>query len=252
MASKKSPKKNFFDRLFDEHGNFVVYTHEELFGSETPKVDVLLTCSNKEGWTLEQRRMLPDGLRQGKATHIIMNMSYDQVEDELPFIRIMVCGILYRDSENLPESDVLMVMVLTQAPKPEIMEELGFKPTKRPGIYRSAISIFENQIVMVLDQLSNTLPNAPFKCFSRSQKARQDAYNTLMMYDFPGYSPSVRGALAQIAALTEQEVDEFSVEMRDSLMASMSEAGASNEEPFADVSTNEMIAAVEEYLRKQL
>ena len=64
--------------------------------------------------------------------------------------------------------------------------------------------------------------------------------------------PAARETLAQIAALTEEEVDNLSGEMSNAFMAGLSGTSRKdNSEPFADAPTDEMIDAVENYLRKQ-
>ena len=147
MSKKKKPKKKYLSRLLNTEGNFILYTHEELFGEKGIKADVAFTGDKAKGWTPEVNRnpKMPDGIRQSDASHIFMNFAYDQIDTDLPFMRTMAMGILFRNENNLTEDEVLLIDVFTKEPDPRILEELQFYPTKRPGIYRSKLSIFNNQ-----------------------------------------------------------------------------------------------------------
>jgi len=256
MGSNKRRQKKYLSRLLGEEGNLIHYKHEELFGDGGAKIDILFTSKASGGWDAEARKLMPDGLRHSNAEHIIINFAYDLIDTDLPFIRTLANGILYREEHDLSQDDVLLALAFTKHPDPRILDELEYYPTKRPGIYRSRMPIFSDQIVMVLDELSNTLWNASFKCFSRSQKSRQDAYKLLAKHDFPGYPAHMREALAMIAELTEEEVDNFNSPDNDKsegLMAAM--MGPSDDEDegsLDDVTSEEMVAAVEAYLREQL
>ena len=106
---------------------------------------------------------------------------------------------------------------------------------------------------MVLNDLSNALYNAGFKCFARSQKARQDAYNVLRKHGFPGRPPEVRSALRLIVALTEEEVDNFHTTEHKAIMAAFEgPPGKKGVEPFSDTTPEEIIAEIESYLQDHL
>ena len=249
MAAAKKPKKKFLNRIFGEDGEMAHYTHEQLFGDGVPKVDMLLT-SQTGSLTPQQRAAMPDGLRQSSALQMILNFAYD--DTELPFLRTIACGVLRRREYKLTEKDLLLVVVYRADPDPELMADFGYEPTARPAIYRSSVDIFKGVMVMALGELSGALYNANFKVFARSQAARREAYNTLARAGFPNMHPAARETLAQIAALTEEEVDNLSGEMSNAFMAGLSGTSRKdNSEPFADAPTDEMIDAVEKYLRKQ-
>lgn len=251
MAAKKNRKRNFLDQLFDENGNLIRYTHEDLFGDQPPKVDMLL--KPKRGKTFDNvRTALPDGLAQTTGRYMLINYLYGEVDNERPFIRTMACGVLYRQEHNLRQQDVALFVVFIYQPVPGLLDDLGFEPTKRPGVYRSTLGIFADQTVIILQELSNALHNATFKIFARSQKARQDAYKTMLRQDITKMPPGMRTVLAQIAAMTEEEVDNFDEGMAASFNRAISGNGQSEQEPLTELSPAEISKAVEEYLRAQL
>jgi Domain of unknown function (DUF4160) len=55
----------------------MIYSYDELFGADGPKIDILLRSRDGRKMTFIQRMFLPDGLRQGEAAHILMNFAYE-------------------------------------------------------------------------------------------------------------------------------------------------------------------------------
>lgn len=252
METEETTPANYFKAVLGED-NVVLLRLEDLVRAVQPKIDLLIRCNSPEGWNTEQRRRLPDGLRRTNATHILLNFAESQVNEESPFKHLLACGWLYQESHHLKYQDVLLVVVFTREPDRNLLSEFGFVATKLPGIYRSSLPLIKNQKVMVLSELSNAPYNALFKCFARNQKSRQEAYQTVLRYKRPYFTPSVRAVIAQIAALTEQEVDQYNEELHGALLASLS--GPSrivDQEPFADLSSIEILKEMEAYLQAQL
>jgi hypothetical protein len=54
-----------------------IYPYEELFGSESPKLDIMLRSRDGRKLTFFQHMFLPDGLRQCDVSHIMMNFAYE-------------------------------------------------------------------------------------------------------------------------------------------------------------------------------
>ena len=230
----------------------MIYSYDELFGSDSPKIDILLRSRDGRKLTFLQRMFLPDGLRQSEAAHIIMNFAYTEEDKRRSFARTLVCGRYYCDSMEVAHDDLLLVMLFPQEPDREILAEFGYQPTQDPGIYRSDLPLFRRQIVMVFGELRNALRNAPFKLFARSQDSRQGAYKTLLRFNFLGMPAPLRGVLAKIAALTEHEVDNFSEEMNESLLDTLKgPPGKGDAEPFADTTPAAMVDEVEEFLKRE-
>ena len=45
--------------------------------SESPQIDILLIKRQTTDWTPEQRALLPDGIRDSKATDILLEFKYN-------------------------------------------------------------------------------------------------------------------------------------------------------------------------------
>ncbi|MBF0226135.1 MAG: hypothetical protein HQK76_11830 [Desulfobacterales bacterium] len=46
--------------------------------SEPPKADILILRRDNDHWTEEQKQRLPDGIRQSKASHILIEFKYTE------------------------------------------------------------------------------------------------------------------------------------------------------------------------------
>lgn len=229
-----------------------IYSYEDLFGDSEPKVDIVLRARDGGKLTFFQRMFLPDGLRQNATSHILMNFAYTEEDGRRPFVRTLVCGQYYREGFDVAEEDLLVVMLFPAEPDREILSALGYQPTKDPGIYRSTFPLFQRQIVIVFGELRNTLRNAPFKLFARSQESRQGAYKTLLRFNFPGLPAPWRGVIAKIAALTEKEVDNFDETTSEALLDTLKgPPGKGDAEPFADTTPGELADEVEAFLREE-
>lgn len=252
MSNKKKRPENFLRRLLNQEGDFAYYTYEQLFGDEPPKIELILRTPLPTGFTPQQREAMPDGFRQTKATQILIALVYEENESEIPFVRMMVNGILYRNVNHLKPSDVQLALCFQKEPPPELLADLGYEATSRPGVYQSTVSIFSDLLVLVLSELSSAMHNSSLKLFARSQKSRRDAYNTLLKQGFPNHPPAAQMALAQIAALTETEMDEMSVEMGSALLSQMSgKSPGDGNNPLAKLSPEQVIQDVEAFLREQ-
>jgi hypothetical protein len=111
MSNKKKKPKNFLRRLLNQQGDFAYYTYEQLFGDEPPKMGMMMSSRLPDGFSPEQRAALADGLKQTQAKRIALGLGYFENESELPFVRMMMKGILYRNTFNLKGGDIQLVLL---------------------------------------------------------------------------------------------------------------------------------------------
>jgi hypothetical protein len=161
-------------------------------------------------------------------------------------------GILYRNTFKLKRGDIQLVLLYQKEPSPALLADLGYQSASRPGVYQTAIPILSDILVIVLSELSNALYNAGLKIFARSQKARSAAYNVMINHGAREMPPGMRMATAQLAALTEEEMDGAGAALHEALLSQLgdkSKTGA--QDPLADLSPEEVIRDVEAFLRQQ-
>ncbi len=258
MTNEEGSAEDFPD---DEAGKPTIQllSFEELIGDNPLKIDLVFRCNTPSGWTTEQRQRLPDGLRRTKATHLLLNFAEmfagdEAIEEQFEsiFQRILACSWLYQRSHGLNSNDIWPVVVFAYAPDLAFLKELGFAPTKLPGIYQSLSPIAKRIRVMLLSELSSAPHNAIFKCFAHGQQARQQAYQTIIRYQRPYFTPPVRALAAQLATLSELQMEQYDEGLHQALSATLSGPGRIREqEPFADLSSAELLLQVEAYLREQ-
>lgn len=252
MSKKKKKPENFLRRLLNQEGDFAYYTYEQLFGDKPPKIEVVLKTPFPDGFSPQQRAALADGFNQTQAKQILIALVYAENESEIPFVRMLVNGILYRNTYQLKQSDVQLALLYQKEPPPELLTELGYQPTARPGVYQCRFPLFSDLLVIVLSELSNAFHNAGIKIFARNQPARRAAYTVMLNHDFLNMQAGARMALAQLAAMTETEMDDASVELHDALLAQMGgKSKTGNQDPLANLAPEQVIRDVEAFLRTQ-
>lgn len=57
--------------------DIIVYTEIQVM-SEPPKADILLLQRERKAWTVAQKALLPDGIRDSRARHILLEFKYTE------------------------------------------------------------------------------------------------------------------------------------------------------------------------------
>ncbi|MEM7531698.1 MAG: hypothetical protein AAF639_05965 [Chloroflexota bacterium] len=253
MASKKNRRRRYHSRFYNDDGTLNRDHLDELFGGETPQVDMTLSLKDKKPFAKSDvGEGLPDGFGQTNAKYLLINYALREFDNEAPFIHLRVCGTLYRRRHpELRERDISLILLVFHQPAPGLLDELGFEPAKYPGVYRSKVDLFKHHTVVILHELKNTLNNAVYKIFARSQKARQDAYKVMMRNGGREARPEMRRVMIQLTSLTEDDFDNFSPAMSEMISSRIGGRTPEDEaDPLADLSTDELLDAVDEYLQR--
>ncbi|RLC07897.1 MAG: hypothetical protein DRI57_25070, partial [Deltaproteobacteria bacterium] len=102
MKSKQKPQKTrwhrLLGRLFREllvPTGILVYTDVPVMG-DPPEADILLLRKKRSRWTEEQRSRLPDGIRDSRATHILIEFKYTESVNRNALIQTLCYDYLYK------------------------------------------------------------------------------------------------------------------------------------------------------------
>lgn len=139
-----------------------------------PKVDVLLLRRDSDEWTAEQLALLPDGIRDSNASHVLIEFKYSE-SLTLDAIRQAVSyEYFYRVANELAVDEVKMFLLCAKTPSTEHLRDFGYTSSHLAGVYKNQHKLVEHIPLLVLNGLSDEPHNAFVKAFaSRStQKAK--------------------------------------------------------------------------------
>jgi len=154
-----------------------VYTEFPVM-SEPPETDILLL--RKEGeFKPAQAERLPDGIRESKADHILIEFKYSESVNEDAFRQTLGYDTFYRRSQRLAEDKVQTFLVSAKTPAKAVLKRFGYSGTERKGVYQSSNPLLRRTGLVSLNELSDELHNAFFKCFASRIKEKESAFDLL-------------------------------------------------------------------------
>ena len=160
-----------------------IYTEFNL--SPSPPIgDVLILRSGGKGWTKEQLKWLPDGIRQCLVRHILLEFKYTESLNLLILLQAIMSYVLYCRSNQLTNKDVAFFVILSRQPRPDVLQHFGYQPAGITGLYRSNQPTLEDISLISLNELSPTHYNAFIKCFASQQKQKKVAFEQIRQTPF--------------------------------------------------------------------
>ena len=190
--------------LLTEQG-IIVQTEVQVM-SEPPKADILLLRRERKAWAKEQRALLPDGVRESQARHILLEFKYTQSLTVDVLLQAVSYSYLYRIAQRLQPTDVQIFVLCAKTPQPKRLVELGYVQTEDEGVYRSANAYVRDIPLLILNKLRDEPHNAFVKCFASRKSAKGAAFKTLTQGDFvrlPGLLWVFLIGLRRLWAVTE-------------------------------------------------
>jgi hypothetical protein len=79
--------------------------------SNPPEADILLLRRETEYWTPEQRQRLADGIRDSRASHILLEFKYSESFSEKALLQTLSYDYFYKNSHHLAENHVQSFLV---------------------------------------------------------------------------------------------------------------------------------------------
>ncbi len=152
----------------------------------TGEVDIILIQLLKgEQWTEEQRQYLPDGLRDSRATHLLLEFKYTQSLEEASFRQAIAYDMLYRQlqsNRDLPQEAIQTFIISAKTSQAETLSKFGYQPTEQTGVYISQELFLQNIPLLLLNELSNEQHNAFVKLFASRRRAKLAAMESLRVW----------------------------------------------------------------------
>jgi hypothetical protein len=150
-----------------------------------PEADIVLLRRDRPDWTPEQKAVLPDGIRESTAGHVILEFKYTQSLTEEALRQAIGYDYFYRESNHLTAHDVQTAVVSAKTPQRSTLRRFGYTTMLKPGVYQSISPLLERILLLVSNRLEDTVHNAAVKCFA-SHKAEQQRAFALLQRSQPG------------------------------------------------------------------
>ena len=146
---------------------------------ESPRIDILLLRRDEPEWTAKQLALLPDGIRDTKATNLLLEFKYTESLNDDAIQQTLGYDFLYKQHNQLKSEQVQSFLLSARKPQKSTLKKLGYKSTQYPGVYHSHFRILKKVVLLSLNELSNEPHNAYIKCFASHSQEKEIAFNVL-------------------------------------------------------------------------
>jgi hypothetical protein len=102
--------------------------------AESPEANVLLIRRNQPGWTEAQRDLLPDGIRDTKADHVLIEFKYSESVNQDVLFQALTHRYLYLKVQKLKPERLHTVIISSKTPSQQFRMDFGYQQSDRPGI----------------------------------------------------------------------------------------------------------------------
>ena len=184
--------------------------------SEPPKVDILLLRREGTVWTPAQASLLPDGIRQSRASHILLEFKFTESVNGQVMQQAIGYDYFYRQAQQLGDGDAQSFVVSSRKPRAHVLLTYGYTLTEHAGVYHSANPLLYNIPLLVLNELAIVPHNAFIQCFASRRRVREQAFHLLGKMDeqivnaaFWDFFVGLRGSLTKGETEMDQELLDY-------------------------------------------
>ena len=149
--------------------------------SNPPEADILLLKKVEHDWTPKQLQRVPDGIRDSKADHILIEFKYSESVNDRAVRQALGYDTFYRRSQQLPQNKVQTFLVSAKTPGKKVLEAFGYTPD-RNGVYYSSNCLLKMLPLISINELSKDSHNAFIKCFASRKKEKKAAFVALKKF----------------------------------------------------------------------
>ncbi|MEZ4526321.1 MAG: hypothetical protein R2941_10410 [Desulfobacterales bacterium] len=121
-----------------------VYTEFSVTAA-APRADILLIRKKHRKWTREQLRVLPDGIRDSSAEHILIEFKYTESVGRKTFRQILGYETLYTQSRSLADKNVQSFVISAKTPEAAVLKDIGYFPSGKKGVHRHDFQMLSYQ-----------------------------------------------------------------------------------------------------------
>ncbi len=226
-----------------------------------PEADILLLRRQAAQWTAAQHALLPDGIRDSKASHILIEFKYTESFNEDALAQAIGYNFFYKRAKKLAKKELQTVILSAKTPQPKALKRLDYFKTRTVGVYRSKKPMSAPVLLLSLNDLSNEPHNAWIKCFASKKKVKEETLKQLKtldlisdeLTDFIGglraiWSIFSTGGTKMKMNFTPEQVAEFGRDLGDIWLAGLAPskrlAGLAPSERLAGLAPSERLAGL--------
>ncbi len=147
---------------------------------DPPVADVVIIRKKEKAWTREQLEYLPEGVRDSKTAHVIIEFkNTESLTDDSLFIT-GAYGVFYKRHKKLKDRDVQVFIASAKTPSRKTLEKYGYMPSNKAGIYRGNHNPLKILTLISLNELANEPYNALYRLFGSRKKEKIKALTWLL------------------------------------------------------------------------
>jgi len=146
---------------------------------EPPEADIVIIRKPDTEWTSEELKFVPDGIRESKARHIIIEFKYTESVNEDALCQILGYRIFYKLHEKLDDKELQSFLISSKTPEPSTLKKYGYTSEKQAGIYVSKYPLLKLIHLISLNDLPNKPHNLLVRLFASKQKEKISALKSL-------------------------------------------------------------------------
>jgi len=155
--------------------------HTEFFVmTDPPRADVVVIRKPLREWTKEQLMFLPDGIRDSRAAHVLIEFKHTESLDRNTFCKSLGYWIFYKLHHKLEDHEVQSFLVSSKTPAVKTLSRYGYTQTRHAGIFESSDEFADLITVISLNDLADVHYNAFVSLFGSKKKAKLRALKRLL------------------------------------------------------------------------
>jgi hypothetical protein len=144
-----------------------------------PEADILLLRRKTAQWTTEQLIRLPNGIRETKASHILLEFKCTESFNEETLHQTVSYDYFYKSANKLSKKNLQSFLITAKTPRPATLKQFSYQQTQYKGVYFTPLPLAQHVILIVLNELSNEPHNAWIKCFASRRLEKRKAFSIL-------------------------------------------------------------------------
>ncbi|MBF0201305.1 MAG: hypothetical protein HQK66_08330 [Desulfamplus sp.] len=148
--------------------------------SSPPKSDILLVRRESPEWTKAQLQRLPDGIRDTRADHILLEFKFTESVNQEVIAQALGYDTFYkRANEKIEQKRIQTFILSSKTPDKKLRKMVGFKDEIKPGVFKSSHAVIDSVQLISINDLSDEPHNLYIKCFASKKGVREKSFNKL-------------------------------------------------------------------------
>jgi hypothetical protein len=191
----------------------VIVESEVQVMSAPPKVDVLLLRRQGRQWSEEQRQRLPDGVRDRKARHHLLECKFSESVNETALQQALSYDYFYRQTHQLKAGELQTYVVSARTPRTALMDRFGYHMVEQPGVYVTGQPMLDRVVLLALNQLRDVPHNEFLRLFASRQVVRRQTIEVVARQPMANWPESFWALLFGLQRIYQLEETAMNREM---------------------------------------